>query len=621
MKRVLISVFCSLFMIPSFSQYQKEDYAKKEVYISMRDGIRLFTSIYQPKNAKEKLPVIIKRTPYSCAPYGDELMENVSHNPHLVESGYIFVFQDMRGRFMSEGTFENTKPPYSFFDKDTTDEVTDSYDTYEWLVKNLDEFNGNIGQYGNSYLGHTALLASTTGHPALKAVMPMAPVTNFYFEDFNRYGLFALNYMPILNFFGVDMQSPTEDWSKVSFDKPPYVTNEEKGLTEDYYDYFRRLKTLKNMEREMIHPDNSFYDSVKKHPNYDGYRQKRDWISYLDRAKCNVMIVGGWNDEQNLYGILTAYQALERRVPKINAQLVLGPWSHGHNKRREGSYSLGNIFYGDSISEHFQRDIEFPYFEYHLKEKGKPPGFSAHVYDMGTHEWEEFTQNPFKKATDSQTLFLSPNRVLSTQKEEGGIEFISDPDNPIPYIEDDYFHRMAPKHYMNDDQRNASKRPDVVTFTSEVLTKEVKVSGKIRALIDFATDHQDADLYVKIIDVLPMDRQPKETDAEGIKMNGYQKLVRLGYIRGRYRETYEEGKPFIPSQQTTVEVPLLEVHHTFMPGHRIMIQVQSSLFPLFDINPQNWVENIYEAEESDFEKAVHHVYGSSRIIFPVVSDN
>lgn len=612
-------VFClaSLF---SFAQYQTSDYSKKEVYIPMRDGVKLFTAIYQPQNLKEDLPVIIKRTPYSCAPYGEELMKQVSHNPHLVEAGYIFVFQDMRGRYMSEGTFENTKPPYSFFDKDATDEVTDSYDTYEWLTDHLEGFNGNIGQYGNSYLGHTALLASTTGHPALKAVMPMAPVTNFYFEDFNRYGLFALNYMPILNFFGVDMKSPIEDWSKVEFDTPSYITNDEHRLTEDYYDYFRKLKSLKNMEREMIDSRNSFYDSVKRHPDYDQYRQKRDWIRYLDKAKCNVMIVGGWNDEQNLYGILTAYQALAQDAPQINPQLVIGPWSHGHNKRREGTYKMGNIYYGDSVSERFQRDIEFPYFEYHLKEKGKNSDFSARVYNMGTHGWEEFTENPFEKANDSLTFYLASNRTLNTQKQEGSLQFISDPDNPIPFIEGDFFHRMAPKHYMNDDQRFTSKRPDVLTFTSAVLTEEVKVSGKIKALLDFATDHQDADLYVKIIDVLPMDRIPEETDAEGLKMNGYQKLVRLGYIRGRYRETFEEGKPFIPSQQARVDVPLLDVHHTFKPGHRIMVQVQSSLFPLFDINPQNWVDNIYEAEETDFEKAKHEIYGSSKVVLPVVRE-
>jgi uncharacterized protein len=616
--RLLFFCFLLLVVFASAGQYTHQEYIKKEVYIPMRDGVKLHTAIYFPEKQNEDLPVIIKRTPYSCAPYGKELMESISHNPHLVESGYIFVFQDMRGRYNSEGVFENTKPPYSFFGKDTTDEVTDSYDTYEWLVNNLTGFNGKIGQYGNSYLGHTALLASTTGHPALKAVMPMAPVTNFYFEDFNRYGLFAMNYLPVLNWFGVDMKNPTKDWSKVSFALPAYVTDSAANLTNDYYDYFRQLKSLKNMEKALIHPDNSFYDSIKLHPDYDDYHKKRDWIRYLDRVQCPVMIVGGWNDEQNLYGILKAYQVLNEKAPHAHTQLVLGPWSHGHNQRRDGSYRMGNIYYGEQISEDFQRDIEFPYFEFYLKEKGISPKFSARIFDMGTHTWEIFADNPFQQASDSIVFYLGENRSFSATPRETVFSFVSDPDNPVPFVESDFFHQMAPKNYMNDDQRFTSKRPDVLTFTSDVLTEDLKVSGKVSALIDFATDHQDADLYIKIIDVLPLDRMPEETDLPGVKMNGYQKLVRVGYIRGRYRETFEEAKPFINNEKTQVEVPLLDVHHTFKQGHRIMIQVQSSMFPLFDMNPQNWVENIYEAEEVEFKQANHHVYGTSRIVFPIV---
>jgi putative CocE/NonD family hydrolase len=610
---VILSLFSALITV---AQYEQSDYVKEEVYIPMRDGVKLFTSIYRPKKAKEDLPVIIKRTPYSVGPYGDELMKAVSHNPHLIESGYIFVFQDMRGRFMSEGKFENTKPPYHYFDPSKTDEITDTYDTYEWLTKNLKEFNGNIGQYGNSYLGHTALLASLTGHPALKAVMPMAPVTNFYFEDFNRYGLFALNYMPILDWFGVDMKNPTKDWSFYEIARP-YVTDKENNLKEDYYSYFLELKSLKNME-EMVSKDNFFWKRIKEHPDYDAFRQKRDWISYLDSAKCKVMIVGGWNDEQNLFGILNSYKELTAVAPQIEPQLVIGPWSHGHNKRRDGSYRLGNIFYGDSISEIFQREIEYPYFEHYLKGKGKALDFSARVFNMGTHEWEVFEENPFVKAQDSITFYLSPAGDLTTESSDGFSDFMSDPNHPVSYIQEDDFYMMAPKHYMNDDQRPFTKRPDVLTFVSTELNSDVNVSGVINAIIQFSTDHEDADLFVKVIDVLPMDRKPEETDAEGVKMNGYQKLVRLGYIRGRYRESFEQGKPFTPNESTSVNVPLLDVHHTFKKGHRIMIQVQSSMFPLFDLNPQNWVDSIYEADVQDFEKALHKVYGSSSITLPIV---
>ena len=597
-------------------QFSNEDYEKEEVYITMRDGVRLFTAIYRPRKAAEDLPVIIKRTPYSVGPYGDEKMKQVSHNPHLVESGYIFVFQDMRGRFMSEGDFENTKPPYSFWDASKTDEVTDSWDTYQWLVDSLEGFNGCIGQYGNSYLGFTSLLASTTGHPALKAVMPMAPVTDFYFEDFSRYGLFAINYIPVIDMFGHPRTGPFKEWSDISY-RTPYIINQEKRLYDDYYDFFLKRKNIKSME-DILHPENYFWKELKEHPNYDEFRQQRGWIQYLDSAKCKVMVVGGWNDEQNLYGILNAYRELETKKPALAPQLVIGPWSHGHNKRRDGQYRLGNIYYGDSISEDFQRDIEFPYFEKYLKNIGEAPDFSAKVFNMGTHEWETYANNPFTKMKDSITLYLADDASLSATSTKGFRSFTSDPDFPVPFIQEDDFYRMAPKHYMNDDQRFVTKRPDVLSFVSPVLTDTIDVNGIIKALIDFSTDHGDADIYVKIIDILPMDLEPLETDAPGLKMNGYQKLVRLGYIRGRFRDSFDTPKPFKKNKKTTVDVPLLEVRHTFLPGHRIMIQIQSSMFPLFDINPQNYVENIFEAELEDFEPALHKVFGTSRLVLPVM---
>jgi len=615
--KLILCFACFLFSQLSIGQqFSNQDYEKEEVYITMRDGVRLFTSIYRPKDATEDLPVIIKRTPYSIAPYGAEKMKEVIHNPHLVKSGYIFVFQDMRGRFMSEGDFENTKPPYSFWDATKTDEVTDSWDTYQWIVDSLPGFNGSIGQYGNSYLGHTALLASTTGHPALKAVMPMAPVTDFYFEDFSRYGIFALNYIPILDLFGHPRSGPFQDRNEITF-RTPYVINAEEKLFADYYDFFLQRKNMKSME-DILHPENYFWKKLKEHPHYDEFREQRSWIRYLDSAKCKVMVVGGWNDEQNLYGILNSYRELETKRPELAPQLVIGPWSHGHNKRRDGQYRLGNMYYGDSISEDFQRDIELPYFEEYLKNKGKAPDFSAKVFNMGTHQWETYAENPFTTTQDSITLYLAEDATLKfTPTKKTSRAFTSDPDFPVPFIQEDDFYRMAPKHYMNDDQRFFSKRPDVLTFVGPVLTDTVDVNGIIKALIDFSTDHGDADIYVKIIDVLPMDRARRETDAPGLKMNGYQKLVRLGYIRGRYRDGFDAPKSFKKNKKTTVDVPLLEVRHTFLPGHRIMVQIQSSMFPLFEINPQKYVENVFEAELEDFEPAVHKVFSTSKIVLPV----
>ena len=503
-----------------------------------------------------------------------------------------------------------------FGDTTKTDEVTDSWDTYQWLVDNLKGFNGNIGQYGNSYLGFTALLASTSGHPALKAVMPMAPVTDFYFEDFSRYGIFALNYLPVIDMFGHPRSGPFNNWSAITY-RTPYLLDKEKELYDDYYDFFLKRKNIKSME-DILHPENFFWKELREHRDYDEFRQQRGWIQYLDSAKCKVMIVGGWNDEQNLYGILNSYRELMEKKPDLTPQLVIGPWSHGHNKRRDGQYRLGNIYYGDSISEDFQRDIEFPYFEKYLKNKGEALDFSAKVFNMGTHQWETYADNGFTQACDSITLYLTENAVLSDTPSKGYRSFVSDPNTPVPFIQEDDFYRMAPKHYMNDDQRFVSKRPDVLSFVSPILKDTVDISGLIQAFIDFSTDHGDADIYVKIIDILPMYRKSLPTDAPSLKMNGYQKLVRQGYIRGRYREGFDAPKPFKKNKKTEVEVPLLEVRHTFLPGHRIMIQIQSSMFPLFELNPQKYIENTFDAELEDFQPAEHRVFGTSRIVFPVL---
>lgn len=596
-----------------------EDYEKEELYIEMRDGVKLFTTIYSPKESKGDYPVLMIRTCYSVAPYGkDTLPEEIMHNPDLVASGYIFVKQDVRGRWMSEGVFENTKPPYSWNDKKRTDEVTDSYDTYDWLAKNLENFNGNIGQYGNSYLGFTSLVASVTDHPNLKAVLAMAPVTNFYFEDFNRYGLYGMNYMPVMDVFGVQKTAPTtESWYNV-IDKP-FMVDTANGLMEDYYDYFLKHRALSDAVH-LIDSSNFFWKNITAHPNYDAYRQERNWIQYLNKSKCQTLVVGGWNDEQNLYGILNSFKKMAADAPESNAQLVLGPWSHGHPKRRDTSYYLGDIFYGDDLSKNYQEQVEFKYFEFHLKEKGAALDFRARVFDTGSKQWVNYRDDPFDDDLEELTFYLNPNGSLSEELTTESTTYISDPDHPVPFLKGDEFHILAPKHYMTDDQRFVSKRADVLSFVSDPLKNSITVQGEIEALIQFASDHEDADLYVKIIDVFPMDRQPLATDKPGVKMNGFQHLVRCGYIRGRYHESFETPTPLIPGEKTAIQVPLLEVLHTFKPGHRIMIQIQSSMFPLFDLNPQKYIENIYEAVDSDFESARHEVFGDSKVVLPIAKD-
>ena len=597
------------------NEFSIADYSKQEIKIEMRDGALLHTTIYAPKDTSQEYPVIIKRTPYSCAPYGlDTMPANLSHNPELVKSGYIFVNQDVRGRWNSEGHFENTKPPYSLWDSTATDELTDSYDTFEWLANNLEHFNGNIGQYGNSYPGMQTLIGARANHPNLKCVMAMAPVTSFYFEDFSRYGIFAMNYIPVLNAFGTDKTEPTtEGWYDMK--DSIFYTDIENKVGHPYYEFFQKRLAL--TEFEDILGDNYFWKNIKAHPNYDEYHQQRNWVDHMD-AKMNtqVMVVGGWNDEQNLYGILNSYKSISKQNPE--AQFVIGPWSHGHNKRRDSLYYLGDIYYGEDISKIFQETIEFDYFEYHLKNKGAAPDFKVRMYDMGLKAWENMDKFPLT-SQETLTYYLNVDGSLSEAQthQEGHRTYISDPLNPVPYLESNEFARMAPKSYMTADQRYLKNREDVLTYVSPILTEDVTMLGEIKAIINFATELEDADIYVKLIDVYPSNRAKEENDTQGVDFQGYEQLVRQGYIRGRFRDSFTDPKPFVPNEKTEVVVPLLEVFYTFKKDHKIMVQIQSSMFPLFGVNPQNYVDNIYEATKADFKSSTHKVYNDSKLIFPI----
>lgn len=597
----------------------QKNYTKKETYIEMRDGVKLFTTIYSPTDKSKDYPVMLKRTPYSCRPYGaDTLPNRIFHNKTMVESGYIFVIQDVRGRWMSEGEYENTKPPYSLFDSSKTDELTDSWDTFEWFLDSLDDYNGNAGMFGTSYPGWTTLVGARCNHPSLKAVIASAPVTNFYFEDFNRYGLFALNYVPVINVFGTQKTEPVDTaWWDDKNDAFGIIDS--LTIRPDYYDFFLDRLTLDNYS-DILDSTNFFWENIKAHPNYDDYRKTRDWAQYYNGINCEVIVLGGWNDEQNLYGILNSYKHIAKNSPKSNAKLVMGPWSHGHPTRGDSAYYLGNVFYGYELSKDYMENVELPYFEKHLKGQGDAPDFNVRLFDTGKNEWTYFNAYPDDTGKDT-TLFMYSGGLQGAYPEKGSENesqsYISDPFHPVPYLEGDNWYRMAPKPYFTADQRFTSKRPDVLTFETEILEHDLTVLGEIQAYIDFATNHSAADLYVKVIDVYPMDRLPKDTDPEEVKMNGYQQMVRCGYIRGRYREGFETGKAFTPNKKTQVKVPLLDVYHTFKKGHKVMVQIQSSMFPLFDLNPQNYVADIYKAKKSDFTVSMHSVFATSKVVLPV----
>jgi len=610
-----------IFVINSFTSFTQDltskDYTKKEIFIEMRDGVKLFTSIYTPKDTSISYPALVTRTTYSCRPYGENIIpQNIMYNSDLVAKGYIFIFQDVRGRWMSEGKFENTKPPYSFWNKSKTDEVTDAWDTFEWIDENLKHYNGNIGIYGNSYLGWSTLTAAVTNHPSVKAVIAMAPVTDFFFEDFNRYGLVGINYAPILNAFGIQKEKQEKD-SWYSVKRRAYLNNDSTKLA-NYYDYFLEKMTLKEIGKDMIDTDNFFWNNLKKHQTYDDYRQKHNWLNYIKDINCQVMIAGGWNDEQNLYGIINSFKTIDKYSPKSNVKLVMGPWAHSHPKFRDHKYYLGNVFYGYDISKNYHKNIQMPYFEYYLKNKGKAPNFKVRLFDTGKKEWVNLSSYPYNQDKDF-TLWLSSNHNLTKQvpNDYSFTKYISDPNKPVPFIENCEFKAVAPKHYMTDDQRFVADNSGVITFATETLTKDITVAGTPIANIFFESDHTDADIYVKIIDVYPLDRKEEPEDKKDINYKGFQQLIRMGYLRSRFRYSYSSSTPLVPNHEFKINVPLLDIFHTFKKGHKIMIQIQSSAFPLFDINPQNYIENIYDAEKKDFVPAIHKVYSNSNIVLPI----
>lgn len=595
------------------------DYKKTEHYITTRDGVALYTAVYQPKNGSKKYPVLLTRTPYGSAPYGTEIPDEIMYNDLLVKEGYIFVCQDIRGRSMSDGEdMINMKPVYSQQDPNRTDEVTDAYDTIDWIVKNVSNNNGKVGLYGHSYKGWTALMAALCKHKSLKAVQSGSPCIDLYFEDFSRYGLFSLAYAPIIDWFGTPKtrREPGAWWERRT-DYFSFFENYGHKLDYDSYEFFLKKGALKNFGN-LLSEKNYFFKYLKEHPSYDEARKERSAVPYLKNMDCPVLIVGGWNDEQNMYGILKAFETVAANNKSVT-RFIVGPWTHGDYRQNDSVMYVGNIYYGKGINQDYFKK-EFDFFQAYLNDGPEDSLPTFCWFNTGSLEWMHADKEP---ATIMDTFYLLPGEkmaaVMPEDQNNTFFAYTSDPAKPVPYIEEDNFNLFVSKSFMTADQRFASKRPDVLTFTTEVLTEDLTLCGGIKALLKFATNRQDADLVVKLIDVLPMDRKPEATDKNGIKMNGYQQMIRCGYIRGRYRNDFSVPQPFTPETPTDVPVELLDIFHTFKKGHRIMIQVQSSLFPLFDRNPQKYVNNIFEAEDSDFTKAEHKVYAGSKIVFHVLS--
>ncbi|MCW3115138.1 MAG: CocE/NonD family hydrolase [Segetibacter sp.] len=624
-----------LFLNPSLVQAQQQDsvwfsqnYSKKEVSIPMRDGVKLFTSIYYPKSNTEKHPILLTRTPYSCAPYGSDQLNPAywnNYEKNYAKEGYILIKQDVRGRWMSEGDFVNVRPFSPVKKSGEIDESSDAYDTIDWLIKNLDNNNGNVGVFGVSYPGFFSTMAAASNHPALKAVSPQAPVTNWFIgDDFHHNGaFFQMDAFDFYSALGSGFGQPHPRPTSVPANNVGYPVH-------DNYKFFLQTGTVANLTK-LLGDSVAFWKDLMSHPNYDAFWKARDARNATHNLKPAMLWVGGLFDAEDNWGAWNAYKAAEENNKgKDFNKLVMGPWYHGQWANNDGTH-LGNVQFGSNTSTWYQQNIEIPFFNYYLKGKGDVSKIAeANIFISGANEWKNFNQWPPAEKQD-KALYLHPNGKLSWTKptnENGFSSYMSDPAKPVPYTEDVHFNRS--RNYMTDDQRFASRRPDVLVFETDTLTEDVTVTGNVTADLITSITTTDADFVVKLIDVLPDYLSYNKIDIYSDKdpeinypLGGYQMLVHGEVFRGRFRNSYEKPQPFIPNKIDEVKYKLGDVAHTFKKGHRIMLQVQSSWFPLVDRNPQTFVD-IYHAKESDFKKATinifHNAKGSSKIILPVYSN-
>ncbi|MDB5203829.1 MAG: CocE/NonD family hydrolase [Ferruginibacter sp.] len=598
------------------SSWFLKNYTKIERYIPMRDGVKLFTSFYIPKSTAEKHPFLLTRTPYSCAPYGEDKFSSVwsTYRMAYLRENYIIVTQDVRGRYMSEGVFEDVRP-FNKNKKTTTDidEASDTYDAIDWMVKNIPGNNGNVGVFGTSYPGFFSTEAALSGHPALKAVSPQAPVTDWFIgDDFHHKGaFFQMDGFSFYPTFGKPHPAPTQNYGE-GFRSP----------VKDNYAFYLNAGPVKNLAR-MMGDSIRFWHEMYQHPNYDAWWKARNARVGLYNVQPAMLWVGGLFDAEDCWGAWNAYKACEVQSPQTNSRIVMGPWYHGQWSR-EGSF-LGNARFESNTSAFFQQSIELPFFNYYLKNKGSDKEITeATIFFTGENQWKQLAKWP-PANVQYKDLYLNAANKLSFSKGAAGskfYEYVSDPAHPVPYTEDVHEHRT--REYMTDDQRFASRRPDVLTFQMDVLQEDLTLAGPVMADIVTAISTTDADFVVKLIDVFPDDFSYPENSLNNGKaypMGGYQMLVRGEIMRGKYRNSFETPVAFVPNKPTHVKFELPDVAHTFKKGHRLMIQVQSSWFPLADRNPQKFV-NIYTADEKDFQKANIRIYNdpanATRFVLPVI---
>jgi putative CocE/NonD family hydrolase len=583
------------------ADYVRRHYVRSDHMAPMRDGVRLFTTVYAPRDARQTYPILLNRTPYSVAPYEkDKLRGSLGPNRLFAAEGYIFVYQDVRGRYLSEGTFVNMRPQ---LDQHRTardvDESTDTYDTIAWLLKNVPGHNGKVGLYGISYPGFYAAAGMVNAHPALKAVSPQAPIADWFFDDFHHHGAFFLPHA--FNFFARFGQPRPEPTTRAAV---PFHHG-----TPDGYHFFLDLGPLRNANPRYFHHHIAFWDEMAEHPNYDAFWQARNLLPHLRRVAPAVMTVGGWFDAEDLYGALKTYAAVERQNPGVFNVLVMGPWSHGGWAGKDGD-RLGNAHFGARTAPFFQEQVELPFFNHFLKGKGEQNLPEALVFETGANRWRRFGHWP-PRGLEKKALYFHAGGRLTAEPpvEDGGHdEYLSDPHRPVPYTERITV-RMDPA-YMTDDQRFSARRTDVLTYQTAPLREGVTLAGPLRADLWVSTSGTDSDWVVKVIDVFPQDVKDYPGMAPGQHLGGYQMMVRSEVIRGRFRNSYARPEPFEPNRPARVKLELQDVLHHFGKGHRVMVQVSSTWFPLVDRNPHRYVDNVFRADEKDFVPATQRVYRS-----------
>ena len=621
---LLFSLCGSMAYSQNFSQdsaWIRDNYYKIERYIPMRDGVKLFTSAYIPKDTTEQHPILLTRTPYSCAPYGEDKWRDFydRYYRYYLREGYIIVTQDVRGRWMSEGQFVDVRPFIK--DKKTNadiDEASDTYDAIDWMVKNLPHNNGRVGVFGISYPGFYSTMAAASGHPALKAVSPQAPVTDWFMgDDFHHNGAFyVMDGWSFYSSFGKPRPAPTTKGPS-GFDY----------YTKDNYKWYLETGALANILK-LTGDSIPFWKELYQHPNLDDWWKARNARVAMYNIKPAILVTGGLFDAEDCYGAWNLYKAIRAQSPATNSHIVMGPWFHGQWSTPDGTH-LGNVQFGSNTAFWYQNNIEIPFFDYYLKGKGAEPNLpAATIFFGGENKWRTFQQWPPADKQDV-SFYLQPGGGLSTTLPAGKdnfSEYISDPAHPVPYTDAVHFDRT--REYMTDDQRFASRRPDVLTFQTPVLTEDLTLAGPVIADLKVSISTTDADFVVKLIDVFPDDftygNEPPAGRRETPKtypMGGYQMLVHGEIMRGRFRESFEKPAPFKPGKVETVRFAVPDVAHTFKKGHRVMVQVQSTWFPLVDRNPQKFVD-IYTCSDSDFQKATIHVYHDSehpsQLILPVL---